>query len=248
MRYLKWGLVAIIACVPSWAEAYEDIRFDTLHNATAAVGAGKAIVVERFDTVGLQSTLTGTASVTPEVSVDGLDYFPASCTTAPVVATGVTYCSTAGMKWFRARVTSFTSGTISIESLSSTGNPGVAGSGGGGGGGLTNAELRATPVPVTEAVSGAGFFAVKRDDIAASSVNTAFGFTSKKVAVSVPNSNTADVCVDWIGGTAVCPAANTSGDARLAPGTAIIMDAYSVTSLSFISDSGTQTVTVQAWQ
>lgn len=248
MKHLRWAIIALIVCIPSWAQAYEDIRFDTLHNATAAVANGQEIVVERFDTVGLQSSLTGTASVLPEVSVDGLVFSPASCTTTPIVATGITYCSTSGVKWFRARVTSFTSGTISIEALASTGNPGVAGSGGSGGGGLTNAELRATPVPVQEALSGTGFFAVLRENIAASSINTAFGFTSKKVSVSAPAGNTADVCVDWIGGTAVCPAANTSGDARIAPGTSIILDAYAVTSLSFIAESGTQSLMVQAWQ
>ena len=94
---------------------------------------------------------------------------------------------------------------------------------------------------------GAGFFAVKRDDIAAASVNLTFGFTSRKVAVEFPLTNTDEVCVDWTGGTAVCPAANTSGDDRFAPGDSILIDDFAQTSLSFISASGTQTIYVRAW-
>jgi hypothetical protein len=41
--------------------------------------------------------------------------------------------------------------------------------------------------------------------------------------------------------------ANTSGDSRIAPGGAIILDDYSQTSISVISSSGTQTVYVDAW-
>lgn len=95
--------------------------------------------------------------------------------------------------------------------------------------------------------SGNAFSAVKRDNIAAASVNIAFGFTSKKVALEFPLTNTDEVCVDWLGGTAVCPAANTAGDDRFSPGDSIILDEYAVTSLSFISSSGTQTVYVRAW-
>jgi len=89
---------------------------------------------------------------------------------------------------------------------------------------------------------------VKRDNIAAASVNFSFGFTSKKVALEFPLTNTDEVCVDWIGGTAVCPAANTAGDDRFAPGDSIILDNFAVTSVSLIAASGTQTVYIRAWE
>lgn len=95
--------------------------------------------------------------------------------------------------------------------------------------------------------SGTGFFSVKRDNIAAVSVNLAFGLTSRKISIRAPLTNTDEICVDYLGGTAVCPAANTSGDSRIAPGGAIILDDYSQTSISVISSSGTQTVYVDAW-
>lgn len=95
---------------------------------------------------------------------------------------------------------------------------------------------------------GTAFYAVKRVDIAAASTNLAFGFTSRKVAISAPLTNTDEVCLDWLGGTAVCPAANTAGDDRLAPGDSMIIDDMAITSLSVIASSGTQTVYVRAFQ
>lgn len=102
-------------------------------------------------------------------------------------------------------------------------------------------------VTVSPLSSGTAFYAIKRADIAAVSANLAFGFTSKKVAIETDPSNTDEVCIDWIGGAAVCPAANTAGDSRLAAGRTIILDEYAVTSISVIASSGTQTVYVRAW-
>lgn len=96
--------------------------------------------------------------------------------------------------------------------------------------------------------AGTGFYAIKRDNIAAASVNLSFGFTSKKVALEFPLTNTDEVCLDWTGGTAVCPAANTAGDDRFAPGDVILLDEYAVTSVSVIAASGTQTVYIRAWE
>jgi len=95
--------------------------------------------------------------------------------------------------------------------------------------------------------SGTAFYAIKRVDIAAASVNLAFGFTSKKVVVECPGSNTDEVVIDWIGGAAVVPAANTAGDDRVAAGRIVTLDDYAVTSISVIAASGTQTVYVRAW-
>lgn len=94
---------------------------------------------------------------------------------------------------------------------------------------------------------GTTFFAVNRTNITTASVNLAFGFTSRKVMISTPLTNTAVVCIDWLGATAVCPAADTAGDGSLAPGTSLIIDDYAVTSLSVIAAAATQTVNVTAW-
>lgn len=95
---------------------------------------------------------------------------------------------------------------------------------------------------------GTAFFSVKRDNIAAASVNLAYGFTSRKISIEAATTNTDEVCIDWLGSTAVCPAANTAGDGRLVPGGVILLDDFANTSISVIAASGTQTVFVRAWQ
>ena len=102
-------------------------------------------------------------------------------------------------------------------------------------------------INVSTDTAGTAFYAIKRDNIAAVSVNLAFGFTSKKVVIECPGSNTDEVVIDWIGGAAVVPAANTAGDDRVAPGRTIIFDNYAVTSISVIAVSGTQSVYVRAF-
>jgi len=105
----------------------------------------------------------------------------------------------------------------------------------------------ANGISVNQTPSGAGFFSLKRTDITAASVSFTFGFTSRKVLVEAPLTNSDDVCIDWLGNTAVCPAVNTSGDARLAPGTAILLDDYAIGGIAAIAASGTQTVNVTGW-
>ncbi len=104
-------------------------------------------------------------------------------------------------------------------------------------------QVDVTRVPT----SGTNAFAVKRDNLTTTSVNLAFGFTSKKVAIRAPATNTDEVCIDYAGGTAACPAANTAGNSRMLPGSSIILDDFAVTSLSFIAASGTQIIYVNAW-
>lgn len=101
---------------------------------------------------------------------------------------------------------------------------------------------------VTISPSGTAFYSIVRDNITTASVNLAFSFTSKKVAIQASVNNTDEVCIDWLGGTAICPAANTAGDARLIPGQSMILDDYAVTSIAVIAASGTQRVNITAWQ
>lgn len=105
----------------------------------------------------------------------------------------------------------------------------------------------ASGLSVAQATVGSNVFSIKREDIGASSVAISFSFNSRKVALSFPLTNTDEVCIDWQGTTAVCPAANTAGDARFAPGSSIIIDDITVSGISAIAASGTQTVFVQAF-
>jgi hypothetical protein len=98
-----------------------------------------------------------------------------------------------------------------------------------------------------KASSRTGFFAITDAAVTTGSENFAFGFTSKKVMVVADVGNGADVCLDWLGGTAVCPTANTAGDDVLRPGESIVLEDFRGTSVSAIAASGTIEVTVRAW-
>lgn len=103
----------------------------------------------------------------------------------------------------------------------------------------------------TVPISAATFYAIRRVNIAASSVNLAFGFTASRVLLYTSVDNDDDVVVDWAGGTAVAPAANTAGDALLPAGFTLDMERVSFASLSFLAggvSGNAQTITVMAWK
>jgi hypothetical protein len=116
---------------------------------------------------------------------------------------------------------------------------------------LTDSSATTQPisgtVTTTPPTAGAAFFAIKDTAITTASQNFAFGFTSEKVAIVADQTNTAELCVDWLGGTAVCPATDVAGDDRLAAGEIIFIDDYAQTSIAVIAASGTQTVFIRAW-
>lgn len=102
-------------------------------------------------------------------------------------------------------------------------------------------------VPVAAGQSGTSVYAIKKTDVGTVSTNIAFGFTSKKLIIETDSANTDDICIDWIGGTAACPAANTAGDDRIAAGRLIVLDDYAQTSIKIIAASGTQTISIRAF-
>ena len=80
------------------------------------------------------------------------------------------------------------------------------------------------------------------------STNLAFGFTSKKLILETSGANTAEVCVDWIGGTAECAPTGTAGDDTVSSSRSVVLDDYAQTSISITTTSTTsQTVFVRAY-
>lgn len=102
-------------------------------------------------------------------------------------------------------------------------------------------------VNVSTSAAGTNAYAIKITNLSAAT-NYSFGFTSTKVIVQAPSSNTEDICINWQGQTAVCPATNTAGADRLAPGTAISLDNYATTSISAASNSGTQMIFIRSFK
>lgn len=102
-------------------------------------------------------------------------------------------------------------------------------------------------IVVQQATVGANIYAINRNDISSTSISIPFGFTSRKVLVSFPITNTDIVCLDWQGTTAVCSSVNTSGDAKFSPGTSVIIDDIATAGIQVIAASGTQSIFVQAF-
>jgi len=81
-----------------------------------------------------------------------------------------------------------------------------------------------------------------------SSINFAFGFTSKRVVIQTDDNNTGNVCVDWIGGTAECPATNTAGDDTIPKAHTSDFNNYAVPSVSITTTNTTaQIIYVKAY-
>ena len=126
--------------------------------STTCPGTGCAdLNVSGYASVAVQLAGTWTATVTFRGSVDGTNYQAINCTptnsssaTTSATANGVWFCSVTGLKFARAVVTAYTSGTVSatLQAAASGG-----GSGGGGGGGSTpsntiGAAISTTVVPM----------------------------------------------------------------------------------------------------
>lgn len=94
-----------------------------------AVADGSAISVEGYTTVGVEVALAGTATITFEGSISGTNWtaFPCvSAGTTPAVsatteASGLWQCQVAGLRALRARISSWTSGTVNVFARATTG-------------------------------------------------------------------------------------------------------------------------------
>ena len=95
------------------------------------------------------------------------------------------------------------------------------------------------------------YYAIKRTDITTTSVLIDFGVINVSVITVYANSgNSADVYIDWNGGTAVVPTANVAGNYCLEVGQTTTLDIRGMKrdKISMIAESGTQTVSILAIQ
>ncbi len=102
-------------------------------------------------------------------------------------------------------------------------------------------------VTKTPSIGGIEQYCVTRTNIDPNTITLTFGFTSALIEVSTPTTNTADVVIDWLGETAVAPAANTAGDDLLPPGISILFDSYAVTGFGVKAMSGIQGIQIRAF-
>lgn len=131
------GLVILLVLVGGLAavSAFEDFSSLTLQSAATATGVGTAMPVDRFTTASAQVTISNTATVTFQGTVDGSTWASLVCTalgssvgtSATATATGLYQCNVAGLAFFRANITAYTSGTVTVKARATTANLGGGG-------------------------------------------------------------------------------------------------------------------------
>lgn len=124
---LLWVLVGIglLSATPSWAGAeYQEF---VLQNAVVATANGASMPVTKYTTVALDVTIATTATVTFEGSVSGAAWTSVYCvdaafraTSTTATATGLYQCNVAGLNAFRARVSAWTSGAVTVYARATT--------------------------------------------------------------------------------------------------------------------------------
>jgi len=144
-RVVWWMLVGLLCGSPAFAQ--ELFETATLQNAAVATGNGTVLAVDRFTSVGLQVTIATTATVTFEVTQDGTTWASATCVSvantsgtlvSTATATGTYQCNVAGMMQFRARISAWTSGAVTVTARATTA---IFSKKGGSGGGVATTDI-----------------------------------------------------------------------------------------------------------
>lgn len=129
MRMRAFLVLALCLCVtPTWAlEEFKPLT--TLQDAAVATGNGTALDVALYNSVALEVTIATTATVTFEGTVDGSTWASTVCTSiantsatlvTSATATGTYQCNVAGLSKFRARISSWTSGAVTVKARATT--------------------------------------------------------------------------------------------------------------------------------
>lgn len=136
-KYLILTCLILGLVTPAWAD-FQKFNPMTLQNAVGATGNGAELPVDQYGGVGLQVTISATATVTFETTVDGTTWVSAACVsvadtsgtlTSTATGSGAYQCNVSGMALFRARVSAFTSGTVTVFAKSTTAVMGKKGGG-----------------------------------------------------------------------------------------------------------------------
>ena len=176
MTQVRMWTLAMLLLMPSLASAALPQFFDlNLQNAATSAVNGVAMPVSGYTSISVEVVISATATVTFQVSGPGLSgWVSRTCvltsnTSGTLVTTatasGIYRCDVGGMVGFRASITSYGSGTVTVNARALVGDFG--GGGGGGGGGTQYAEDAAHVSGDTGTVALS-----KRTDTAASSAGT----------------------------------------------------------------------------
>lgn len=115
----------------------ETVFQQVLHSGATGTANGNIFSVSGYDTVLFNVSNIGTSTVAFESSVDNTNWFPITTTNVSsnssgttASATGMYRTSVTGLHYVRAKVSSYTAGTVAVDMTASTGE-GAASAGGG---------------------------------------------------------------------------------------------------------------------
>lgn len=126
------GILAVtclpVSLLPAWAlEEFKPLA--TLQNAATATGNGAELDVALYNTVTVYVSIATTATVTFEGTADGSAWDAVSCVTVSstsgalvttATATTSVQCPVAGLAKFRVRISSWTSGAVTVKARATT--------------------------------------------------------------------------------------------------------------------------------
>ena len=127
-------LIGLVGVGPVYAQS---AKTHTFQDAAGATGNGTSLSVSGWATVGVQVVISATATVTFEATSDDSNWVSAICassatpglTTSTATASGLYQCNISGYTQFRARISSFGSGTVTVKGLLTLASSGKGGSG-----------------------------------------------------------------------------------------------------------------------
>lgn len=165
MRQVLWALLIVVVCWRAPALALDPSIPGILQNAATATGDGTAMVVSGYGTIGVQVVLTS-ATITFEATIDGTNWVAVLCslstdasTSTTATASGLYQCQVAGYNQFRARISTYGTGPVTVKALVTTARLGGGGSGGGGGGLSEEADTLDTVFDRGKSIDGANSLA-----------------------------------------------------------------------------------------
>lgn len=159
------GLLVLLASTGHAQELFRSLT-ETLHAGVSANATGKTIKVEGWATVSVHVSGITTATVTFQVSNDAaLGWHDLTCTkssdgtsTSSLTANGAVSCPVSGYRFFKAPISGYSAGTITVKTVQTTAaSRGGGGGGGGGGSGVASSIQSGTTLPGTCTVAGIYF-------------------------------------------------------------------------------------------
>jgi hypothetical protein len=125
---LALALPALAHSASFVTDTYEKVTSVTLQNAATGTGVGASIDTSGYSIVGVEVTISATATITFQGLVD-TTWGATLCTpinggaaTTQAAATGQFRCILTGLKGFRANITSYGSGTVTAIAFATTGS------------------------------------------------------------------------------------------------------------------------------